>query len=246
MKRLPFDCNIDYVAAHMQWLTNRPCFEKVIYEFAAYEIYKNIYDNIGDRSKRNYSAYIFMGNDIESSEPNKVERQMKQALYAEDDKTEKWVFVTVGWNAQTVTPKLALEVSDRIARYRDFNRVRYVFEKYRENGEHHHSHFLIDSTKTRYTVSKLVQQLYKIKGIKGITLGPSSIDVKAPWSKKEHASYHVYEEYIKGNKKIEKLPYVYKDRNWRRDMNVCDLFEIDEGELKQYRYNPEIKSLVIL
>jgi len=137
---------------------------------------------------------------------------------------ENWAFITVGWNEQEVTPKQMLRASENIASLKYFNSVKFVLEKHRENGIHHHTHFLVKYTEKLYT-SKLVDWIFQTRGVRTICLKKNFVYIQGPLNKKNpYQPLEVYEDYIIGKKKEEKLKYVELDKKWRKSNGFLDLY----------------------
>ena len=191
-----YDDQIDYYEKH-----NRIC--------------PSVYQFCKDDVKRFYKVDTI---NVELSEL--IKASTKQVI----DTRQLWAFITVGFNEQTITPEKMAEVSKRIAHLKYFKSCQYVLEKHRENGTHHHTHFLVTFNEPQYK-SKLLGWIYQIKGMKDICLSKNFIDILGPCNpKKQFADYSVYEEYTFGNKKADKLKYVKLDKEWRKNNKIQDLF----------------------
>lgn len=137
---------------------------------------------------------------------------------------ENWAFITIGWNEQTVTPRSMLDVSKRVAELKYFSECKFVLEKHRENGIHHHTHFLVRFNE-KYFKSKLIGWMYQVRGLRAICLGKNFIDIKGPLDKKKpYQSYELYNDYVSGIKTEEKNKYIEKDRIWRQQNNIEDIY----------------------
>jgi len=123
-------------------------------------------------------------------------------------------FVTIGFNHQTWSVATCVAVIKRILALSWIDNATAVFELHRENGEHPHCHFLID---TKFTKSKILEKLWAVRDIKRIVLQKAFIDYKVA------QPYHV--KYIHGDKVEEKMPFVEKDKLWRQQNNIEQLFE---------------------
>lgn len=135
-----------------------------------------------------------------------------------------YAFITVGWNEQTVTAKNMLMASQNILNLKYFSTAYMVLEKHRENGIHHHTHYLVEFLE-KFHVSKLLGWIYQTKGVKAICLKQNFIDYLGPQNdKKPYQTYQVYFGYINGNKQESKLRYVADDKKWRLENNIKDLY----------------------
>jgi len=137
-----------------------------------------------------------------------------------------WAFITVGWNEQTVTPKLMLQASLKIQKLKYFNYCDFVLEKHRENGVHHHTHFLVKFNE-KFPPSKIIGWIFTTDGVKKICREANFIDYLGPQKPKKHFEpYEVYFDYVRGRKKAAKLPYVESDRVWRGENKIEDLYSL--------------------
>lgn len=129
-----------------------------------------------------------------------------------------WAFVTVGFNDSIVTDVNETGVFNavvaKVIGTAGFMDVKFVCEKHRVNGIHRHIHFLI---KTDLKKSKIIQYVHQ--KTKAYTYGSQCVDVKT-W---KDARLEVYENYISGNKKEEKMSYVEKDKEWRRACGIREM-----------------------
>jgi len=147
-----------------------------------------------------------------------------KALRLSQNDQPLYAFITVGWNEQTVTPKNMLIASQNILNLKYFSTACMVLEKYRENGEHHHTHFLVEFTE-KFHVSKLLGWIFQTRGVKAICLKQNFIDYLGPQNgKKPYQTYQVYSDYIRGIKKEAKLKYVALDKIWRAEHKIEDIY----------------------
>lgn len=136
---------------------------------------------------------------------------------------ENWVFLTIGFNEQTITPAVQLKLSLSVLDLKYFREgSKMVLEKFRTNGEHHHTHFLLYLSTPIYT-SKLIQFVFQ--KVKNHCLKPEFIDVLGPINKKKlHQPLATYEKYIMGDKQESKLPFIEKDKKWRAENKIQDIY----------------------
>jgi hypothetical protein len=135
-----------------------------------------------------------------------------------------WAFITIGWNEQAVTPKKMLAASLKISKLKYFNYCDFVLEKHRNNGIHHHTHFLVKFTE-KFPPSKIIGWIYKSSGIAEICSDQNFIDYIGPQkAKKGFQSWDVYYEYVRGNKKADKLSFVHLDSLWREKEGLSHLY----------------------
>lgn len=147
---------------------------------------------------------------------NKINSSSSQRLYA---------FITVGWNEQIITPQKMLIASQNILKLKYFKTAYMVLEKHRENGEHHHTHYLVEFGE-KFPISKIIGWIHQTRQVKELCLNKNFIDYLGPQNgKKPFQSYEKYFEYIHGNKKNEKLKYCADDKKWRVEHGILDIYK---------------------
>lgn len=144
-----------------------------------------------------------------------------------DIKENLWCFITIGFNEQTITIPKMIKISEKVSELKYFTECEYVLEKHRENGIHHHTHFLVKLDK-KYHRSKLVGWIYQLKGLKDICLVKNHIDIKSPLFPsidKPCPPFQVCYNYIRGIKREEKIPFVEMDDTWRNENKIEKLYK---------------------
>jgi len=224
-----YEQTADYVTEHLNWIKQHPNFRNSEYHFlnkTYWEVMYLIY--YPGTACRNLLAFRFRYVDEESLKKQTELSDMFTRLISQESSlgtdNSNWAFVTVGFNEQTITVPQMLAVSSNISKFKHFTSGKYVLEKFRTNGIHHHTHFLVDLD-CKYTPSKLAQDLFKTKGLSKICLSASFIDVKMLTNKKNKAQPRaVYEDYLEGIKQESKMACVYKDREFRKENNIQDAY----------------------
>lgn len=220
-----YDPEVDWIEAHLNWIAKHSNFRATSYKHSYLEVMREVYQH--SKQSKNLLAFKFYLDDKKCLKKTDAAEQLIDKLVQDQisgDDTSNWAFITVGWNEQTVTPAKMAKVSENISKFKYFSECNYVLEKHRENGLHHHTHFLVRLT-AKYSASKLAQDIYKIKGIRDICLKASFIDIKAPWNKKSMCQPHgIYYDYVRGIKKSSKMPYVALDQVWRKENSFKDLY----------------------
>ena len=217
---------------HQHWISQHPYFytpkSGISYSDILDEIYisyKNLVTSGHSKTALSNATYM-LKQDIKEQKKidnlsiklQDLEKQVTSAVETSDE--HLWAFITIGFNEQTITPKKMYDVSDRISKLKYFKTCYYVLEKHRENGIHHHTHFLVQFFKKEYK-SKLIDWIYQSKGLKEVCLGKNFIDIKGPLNgKQNYQTYNMYLDYINGNKKDAKLKYVDMDKIWRKENNL--------------------------
>lgn len=240
MKKYPlaedFIVGCDYVNSHLEWLVRQPSNfrsheykEQTHYQYCQW-LYGLIEQN-GNKKKSlhgydglQWTAFLnFWEDKWLKKNSSDVGDQIDKAM-STGNAEDNWAFITIGFNEQTVTVDKMVKVSDAVAHFRGFSNCDYVLEKHRENGIHHHTHFLVKLNQ-KWSPSKLAQDLFKIRGIRDIVLKKEFIDIKAPWNKKSICQpFDTYYGYVRGIKKSDKLQYVEKDEKWRNEHKIDHLF----------------------
>lgn len=217
MMKPEYDPAKNYIALHLTWLKRHPTFipkhvVKSNHEMSWYDILTEIY---GDESRpmdlRNHIACNFLFDDLKWFD--EYYKQIKEFITPSNNEG-KW-FVTIGFNHQTFDAKNVKEFILNLFTLKFVDSESYgVFEYYRANGEHPHIHICLKTdVKTK---SQIVQQIFRSKYAKVFILNKCFIDVKT------FEDHHV--DYLKGNKKADKLEFCEQDKQWRLQHNYPDVF----------------------
>lgn len=205
----------DIKRQYIRWVLEHPNFKKDEFSIPYVDIIRTMVDCpviTEEYIKRSFMLDIrqFKKVDIDAFAIKKLE---KEAMAGID--LEGFAFVTIGYNEQTINPAKMKEIENRLRRQPHWISVESVHEKHRENGIHHHTHFLI-KWKGYLTKGKIIQYIYQIKDIKKVVLSKSFIDVKM----QDGVSYEDRLKYIRGDKTESKMQYVRKDIEWRQLNNL--------------------------
>ena len=162
-----------------------------------------------------------------------------------------WAFITVGFDdkifvsdnpdehireelyrlhAKKITEicwRIAHKNYDKKPNDNSVKQVRYVIEKHRELGIHHHCHFLFQFNK-KVAPSDMINKIFAVADFKDYS-AKNFIQYDGPQRKykpdeKPHAPFDVLEAYIHGDKKDAKLPLVALDDIWRVKYNIDKLY----------------------
>lgn len=142
-----------------------------------------------------------------------TQQAIAQVLIPEQSKDD--IFLTIGFNHQTWKVDVCKSVIERVMALPFVKRCEAVFELFRENGEHPHCHFYIE-THNKIVKSKVLEKVWAVKDIKKVVLNKNFIDYKV--------AQPIHKNYVKGIKREDKLQYVKLDEMWRHDNNIPDLF----------------------
>lgn len=129
-------------------------------------------------------------------------------------------FITLNFDKLRTTPesvyKLILWLRDKCKWIDEFQAV--IENHRKEEGFHLHAHLIIKPAADEITYgSKIKDKLWSLKKIKSMMGGPQFIDYKNC----EERHY----KYIRGEKTDEKMPFVIKDREWRKRYCIPDFIE---------------------
>lgn len=220
MKFPEYNPDIDYFDLSIQYETTL-----VTNKNKDYHYWKEVLENINQNREFWYKWH--MSNLCQQYKKTSFKEEMKsfEKINLNDtEKEDRWCFITIGFNEQTITPAKMLKVCEKVSKLKYFTECEYVLEKHRENGIHHHTHFLVKYEDKLY-LSKLIDWIFQTSGIKEVCLSKSFIDILGSINKKKHYEpFQVYYDYIRGIKREEKLKYVSMDKEWRKENNINDLF----------------------
>ena len=143
----------------------------------------------------------------------KKSKQIAKVIDAKVEKLEPtpdgvW-FVTCGFNHQTWSVVKCCKFIEKVLAMDWIIRAKANFELYRENGEHPHCHFIIE---TKEPKSRILEKLLRPQYAKDVILSKNFIDVKVC------GDYH--HKYINLDKIQDKMKYVEKDMEWRKINNI--------------------------
>jgi len=194
----------DWKSAHLKWISDNPKFVSKTYsgDVSYLEIMKQVYEN--EKASQEYAKLTFAQDLQWKKKSNKLLLELEREL-----STTTSHFITIGFNHQTWNIEQCVFVIDNIMAFDWISSGRAVFELHRENGEHPHCHFLIESVLPK---SKILEKIWACKGIKKCVLKKSFIDYKS--ENQNHRNY------IHGKKTEDKMKYVELDREWRSNNNI--------------------------
>jgi len=203
----------DIKRQYLRWLIDHPNFRKDEFDCPYIDIVRTMLDCPVVTEAYARTSFI-----IDLKRFNKID---KDALAIKQIEKEAmgdlggFAFVTIGFNEQTITPSKMKEVEQKLRQQSHWDSVECVHEKHRENGIHHHTHYLLKWIGPMYK-SKIIQYIYQIKGIKKVVLSKAFIDVKM----QDGVSYEDRLKYINGDKTQAKMKYVELDIEWRKLNNL--------------------------
>lgn len=153
---------------------------------------------------------------------------MDEIKQGEKAEPMKYIFMTIGWDDNIITESKMLTLSQRVANLAIFknSNISYVLEKHRQNGIHHHTHYLI---KTPLSIGRkaILQKIGQIAEIYKYTK-ENFIDIEMSWQRNEKPmpSYEKLNNYIKGIKTEAKMEFVNLDDEWRSQNQIEKLYTL--------------------
>lgn len=205
-----YDEKFNYIEAHIMWSSMNVQYSKIQSEDYI-QLLKDMYSQCGNGLEKTFDmnkfAYYQLIND--KIQQRKMTDMMTKINELISNPKDYYAFITVGYNEQVITPQGMKNTANKIKQLKHFSSVIYVHEKHRENGIHHHTHFLC-RLKDRLPKSKIIQYVFQACG--KLVLKKEFIDVKT----QKDAPYEVYEKYIKGEKTESKKQYLELDIIWRK------------------------------
>lgn len=211
-KTRKYNPSMDYKSAHLSWVKSHPNFipERTAMVGTEYfESLKFLYYSVESKYVDNKFAYQLRESDIIYDDSLKLDL-LPNSVTTDAPK----FFVTIGFNHQTWNINTCVKVIETILSFDWIISCRSVFELHRENGEHPHCHFLMETTKMYK--SKILEKIWATRGIKSVCLKKSFIDCKPA------EQYH--EDYINLIKQESKMKYVAMDTKWRSRHNIPEHF----------------------
>lgn len=220
----------DYIEGHLAWIKNNPKFQpKYVssYGYDYYEIMRELYtvqrvirkydvcEHICTYKENPFIQDFAKKQWIADKAWHKASNALSKAIDKEVEKLEPtpngmW-FVTIGFNHQTWNVKDCCKAIQKILEMDWIISAKANFELHRENGEHPHVHFLIE---TKEPKSRILDKLSRPLYVKKVVLSKNFIDIKPA------LDYH--HKYINLDKQTDKQEFVEKDRVWRLKENIPD------------------------
>lgn len=207
----------DYVSAHLQWISNNPKFvpreqSSFQYGYTYYEMMKELYSTQRKfEGIQQYARTCYVLDKAWLIQQSAITKAIDKEVHKLQPTINNEWFVTIGFNHQTWSVKDCVKCIENILSMDWIVRAKANFELYRENGEHPHCHFIIE---TKEPKSSIVYKLFRPQYVKKICLSKNFIDVK-PMEQR-----HI--KYINLDKASEKMVYVEKDIQFRKMNNIPD------------------------
>lgn len=204
-------------------------------EFPGIIPYSEIVENLVENFTRNKTLTIqqktreiirFLNSDIDrlnriDAISLRLKKKISERLNAQKPVKSEFGFalITLNYDDTTITIPDIKKIQKQMCALPHWTDIRYVHEKHRETGIHHHTHYLVQfdlNDGKNYAKSKLIQYVYGMKDIKKYIKEKNFIDVKT----KDGTPYEAFQKYIDGDKRPSKMPFVELDKKWRLENNL--------------------------
>lgn len=203
-------------------------------EFPGIIPYSEIVENLVENFTRNKTLTIqqktreiirFLNSDIDRlNRIDAISLRLKKKISARIDahkspvKSELgFALITLNYDDTKITIPDIKKIQKQMCALPHWEDIRYVHEKHRECGIHHHTHYLVQfEINDQNYKSKFIDHIWAMKGIKNFMSDKQKIDVKM----KDGTPYEAFMKYIEGDKKPSKMPFVELDKKWRLENNL--------------------------
>jgi len=203
-----------YKSAHLAWIHSTKNFTPKYAgdyrsDISYYEVMKHLYQN--PNVTEDYAKLLFIQDKVWFQQSFKVSKEIDNIVKKLEPTANSQWFLTIGFNHQTWSISKCCKVIENILAMEWIKKAKANFELYRENGEHPHCHFFIE---TDLPKSKILEKVFRPLYVKEVVLSKSFIDLK------QAGEYHL--KYIKLDKQEAKLQYIDKDKLWRAANGIPD------------------------
>lgn len=211
--------DVDYVVLHYQFISANKTFCETLRhgnsDLTYLEMMRDFYNFIPVQFNVNVTAYKMLISDASELRRSQSRLAEIRRLTNLSESDENWAFITIGYNDQIITPQHMKNISNKVSSLKHWTEFKFVHEKFRESGIHHHTHFLV-RTSSKIPKSKIIQYVFQTCDKKQVS-DKRYIDVK---TSKDGRSYKDYEKYISGDKQERKLSFCKQDSEWRKINNL--------------------------
>jgi len=204
----------DYKSAHLAWINSTRTFtpqnvSDYRYDISYLEIMTSLYSQ--SNVSQEFAKACFVSDKAWFRRTATISKEIDNAVTKLVPTPDGRWFVTIGFNHQTWSIDKCHKAILKILGMDWILKAKANFEMFRENGEHPHVHFLLE---TKEPKSRILDKLFRPNYIKELVLKKSFIDIK-PAEK-----YH--DDYINLVKMEQKQKYIEMDVIWRLKNNIPD------------------------
>lgn len=204
----------DFKSGHLAWINSTKSFtpkypQDYRSDISYYEVITELYLN------KNVTQEIAKQFWIADKVWHKASCALSKSIDKEIEKLEPtpngWWFVTIGFNHATWDIPKCCKCIENIIKMEWVISAKANFELFRENGEHPHCHFVIE---TKEPKSRILDKIFRPLYTKDVVFSKNFIDVKPMME------YH--KKYIMLDKQLDKMENVNKDIEWRKKNKIPD------------------------
>lgn len=225
--------DVDYRSKHLKWLQIHKIFAPSWWSpqpnnnLTYYEVMKNSYGP--DGIKYNETAFNFFRADYKELISGGDINQQAATLFGVKPKKDEdpCYFVTINWSDNNFDPVKAVRDLKRLFGKSWVSSAAAVFERHTLKGNHPHVHIMLQVTKYK-TFGHFKHKMFEQSIVQGIA--PNFIDIKCG---KQH-----HWEYVEGDKTPEKAECLEKDKVWRLNNDLDDLYSKNYDETAATSVSP--------
>lgn len=218
---MEYDPNIDYKSIHLEWIKAHKNFKPkgglIISSYTGRYLYNTYYEQMEalykDCYKSHKSGYILLKDDVNHMKcDDNIDEKVELLLGISS--TEKY-FLTFNFSDDNFEIERIMPAFSRLMDKSYIVKLEAVFEYFGSKSNHPHIHMIVEvkgKDKTFGRFKKLIRQtqLYKLLS------ADNFFDIK------KFGSHH--EDYVDGNKKDAKMENVEKDKIWRQQYKLDDIY----------------------
>lgn len=202
----------DFKSAHLAWIKSTKNFvPKYAHDYSEpyYDIMVELYRN--NSVTQNFAEILFEADKKWFIDSKKISKQIDKQIESKQPVPTGYWFVTLGFNHDTWTIKDCDTCIRKILGMEWIIQGKANFELHRENGEHPHCHFFIE---TKEPKSRILDKIFRPLYTKKVVFKRNFVDAKIAMD------YH--HDYINLIKQESKMSFVEKDIAWRKKNNIVD------------------------
>lgn len=207
----------NYKDAHIAWLKSTRDFIPKYpgdYSIPYIDVMISLYGgHSGNQIPEAMAEAMFVADMAWYRKSKKIAKEVYKKTMALEPTTPNVWFITLGYDHSVWSIPKVIKLINRVTAMKWIKKCKAQFELHRENGEHPHTHFYIE---TEYSFKEIKYELTRPKYISELVTKENFIDIKPAHD------YHL--DYINLIKKPSKMPFVELDNEWR-EKNGIPIFE---------------------
>lgn len=202
----------DFKSAHLAWIKSTKNFvPKFAHDYSEpyYDIMVELYRR--EFITQEFAEILFKADKKWFKETKKLSKEIDKKIDKEEPEQSGYWFVSLGFDHNVWTIKDCHKIITSILKMEWVIQGKANFELHRENSEHPHCHFLIE---TKEPFSRIKDKIFRPQYVKNLVKQKNFVDVKV--------ATPTHHDYINLIKKEEKMSMVEKDIVWRKKNNIPD------------------------